>query len=140
MILGNSRPVFRYAAYVLLAVGGVVGLYYSHRYVYRWGALAAGRPLGLAYIQRDEEADGLHLYYNVLAMRVYARYPDTGSVGDQLDVCARAKIQVKMVEERVIPRLRKEGRTDQADQLTERVREARDLIDTVEKKRKDHGK
>ena len=140
MNLGKYRLPFQYAVCVLLAAGVVVGLYYSHRYAYRWGAYAAGRPLAQAYIQEDEDADSLHLFYSLMALRVYARYADTGSVSDQIGACSLAKMQADMVERRVIPRLRKEKRVDEADRLTERVREARDLIDRVEKKRKDEGK
>lgn len=134
MRLGKYQIVFRYAAYGLLAIGAIIGLYFSNRYAYRWGAWAAGRPLSLAYIHEDEEADALHLYYSVLALRVYARYPDTGSARERLEICSLAKMQIRMVEQRIIPRFRKAGRTEEADCLAERVREAQDLIATVEKR------
>lgn len=104
------------------------------------GALAAGRPVAAAYIHEDEDADSLHLYYSVQALRVYARHPDTGSASDRLGVCSLAKMQANNVEKRVIPRLRKEGREEEADRLTERVREARELVDAVEQKQKGQAK
>lgn len=128
------RPVFRSASYILLAVGVVIGLYYSHSYAYDWGAWTTGRPIVLAYIREDEEGDALHLYYSVLALRVYARHPDSGSASEQITVYSGAKGQIRMLERQVIPRLRKEGRTGEADRLTERVRQARTLIAAVEKK------
>lgn len=134
MILDRYRHVFRYVAYVLLAVGTVVGLYFSHRYAYRWGAWTSGRPVVLAYIREDEDGDGLHLYYNVLELRVYTRYPDTGSASERIGVCSLAKMRMGMLERNVIPRLRKEGQADEADRLAERVREARTLIAAVENK------
>lgn len=140
MKLGKYRYGFRFAAYVLLAVGVIIGLYYSHCYAYRWGAWTAGRPVSLAYIREDEDADALHLYYCVLALRVYARYPDSGSKSERLGAYSLAKMEADMVEQRVIPRLRKEGRVDEADRLAERVREARALIAAVEDKQKGQAK
>ena len=134
MKLSQYRHLLRYTAYILLAAGVVIGLYYSHRYAYRWGAWKAGRPVVLAYIHEDEDADSLHLYYNVLALRVYARYPDTGSASDHIEVCSRAKMEIQMLERQVIPRLRREGHGEEANRLDERIREARKLIAAVEKK------
>jgi hypothetical protein len=136
MKLDPYRHLLRYAAYLLLAAGVVIGLYYSHRYAYRWGAWTSGRPVTLAYIHEDEDADILHLYYNVLALRVYARYPDTGSASDHITACASAKMEIQMLERQVIPRLRREGHGEEADRLDERIREARELIAVVEKKPK----
>jgi hypothetical protein len=131
---------YRYAAYFLLVMGAVLGLYYSHRFAYGSGARAAGRPPVIEYIHKDEDADSLHLYYSVLAMQVYARYPADGSESEQIGVYSLAKMQANMVAERVIPQLRKEGRTDEADRLAERVRDARTLIDALKNKQKKKSK
>lgn len=134
------RPVIRYATYTLLAVGVVIGLYFSHRYAYRWGAWSSGRPVIQTHIREEGEARALHLYYSVLALRVYARYPDTGSASEQIVAYSGAKLEANIVEDRVIPRLRKDGRSDEADRLTERVREVRTLIAAVEGKQKGQAK
>lgn len=135
MRLAKYRPLIGVALCLALAAGIAVGLYYSHRYVYRLGMQTAVRPVATAYMHEDEDTDALHLYYSVLALRVFARHPDSGTTLNRMSACSMAKMQADMVETRVIPRWRKEGRTDEVDRLTERVREARALIDTVQPKK-----
>ena len=119
--------IARVTGFLVLATALGVGLVYSHRYAYRYGARQAMRPVATALMNDDEDADSLHLYFGVLTLHIYAKHPEAGSA-EMSKIRSLTSMWADGVQGRVIPRLRREGRIEEADRLAGQVREARSLL------------
>jgi hypothetical protein len=103
-------------------------LYVSHRSAYRAGGRNTARSTVTSVLQADEDGDSRHLYYEVLRLRIAKRHPAELPATDVEVVRGNTETFALGVETRVIPRLRREGRTEEADRQAALVEEARHLL------------
>jgi len=121
-------------AYLKVALGltlacvTALGLYHSHTQAYRAGVRHVTRPRVEALTKADQDAAAVHLSQALVSLRLLAKRPDEAKREQVEAVQSRAELFLGGVERRVIPRLKKEGRTSEVERHEALVAEARRLL------------